>query len=464
MPPQVQKMEEQNRERAAVPRNWHLGGELRALLRLAIPVVLSELAWMLMSVVDTIMVGRLSPEAIGAVGLSSSLYYIPALFGAGLLLGLDTLVSQAYGRGDHTDCRKWVMQGIYIVLLFSVPVMIIVQWIPALLPRWGTNPAVASQTAEYLRLLNWGTPWLLTYACFRRYLQGMHIVKPVTFALVTANLVNLAGNWLLIYGKFGLPEMGVRGSALSTVLARVYMAAFLVAVAIWQEHKAGGSFFAQFPLPDKRRILRILQLGGPAATQMIFEIGAFGGATVIAAKLSAERLAAHQVALNIASVTYMVPLGISAAAAVSVGHSIGRGDPARARRTGYLAIGVAAAFMALMALLLILFPHSIVRIYSPDPRVMAIGAPLLALAAAFQIFDGIQTATTGALRGLGHTKAPMVLNFIGYWVIGLPLGYWLCFSGNLGVFGVWIGLTIALVFIAMLVLLEWRKLSNRSRA
>ena len=210
--------------------------------------------------------------------------------------------------------------------LFSVPVMIIVQWIPALLPRWGTNPAVASQTADYLRLLNWGTPWLLTYACFRRYLQGMHIVKPVTFALVTANLVNLVGNWLLIYGKFGLPQMGVRGSALSTVLARVYMAGFLVAVAIWHEHKGGGSFLAQFPLPNKRRILRILQLGGPAATQMIFEIGAFGGATVIAAKLSAESLAAHQIALNIASVTYMVPLGISAAAAVAVGHNIGSGE------------------------------------------------------------------------------------------------------------------------------------------
>ena len=463
MPPQLQKVEGQKREKAA-PRNWHLGGELRALLRLAIPVVLSELAWMLMSVVDTIMVGRLSPEAIGAVGLSSSLYYIPALFGAGLLLGLDTLVSQAYGRGDHAECRHWVMQGIYIVLLFSIPVMIIVQWIPALLPRWGTNPDVASQTAAYLRLLNWGTPWLLTYACFRRYLQGMHIVKPVTFALVSANLVNLAGNWLLIYGKFGLPQMGVRGSAFSTVLARVYMAGFLIAVAIWHENKAGGSFFAQFPLPDKRRIMRILQLGGPAATQMIFEIGAFGGATVIAAKLSAESLAAHQIALNIASVTYMVPLGISAAAAVAVGHNIGAGDPARARRTGYLAIGVAVAFMALMALLLTVFPHQIVWIYSPDPRVLAIGAPLLALAAAFQIFDGIQTATTGALRGLGHTKAPMVLNFIGYWIIGLPLGYWLCFSGRLGVFGVWIGLTIALVFIATLVLLEWRKDSNRVNA
>jgi multidrug resistance protein, MATE family len=286
-------------------------------------------------------------------------------------------------------------------------------------------------------------------------------VKPVTFALVTANLVNLVGNWLLIYGKFGLPHMGVRGSALSTVFARIYMAGFLIAVAVWHEHKNGGSFLARLKLPDWARISRILRLGGPAATQMIFEIGAFGGATAIAAKFSAEALAAHQIALNIASITYMVPLGISAAAAVAVGHNIGAGDAPRARRTGYVAIGVAAGFMALMALILTIFPRQIVWIYSPDSRVLKIGAPLLALAAAFQVFDGIQTATTGALRGLGHTRMPMILNFIGYWILGLPLGYWLGFSRGLGIYGVWIGLTVALIFIALLVLLEWRRQANR---
>jgi multidrug resistance protein, MATE family len=458
MPPQAPKVEgATGQESVAAPRDWRMGGEVRALLRLAIPVVLSELAWMMMSVVDTIMVGRLSPEAIGAVGLSSSLYYIPALFGIGLLLGLDTLVSQAHGRGDDDDCRRWLMQGLYIVLTFSVPVMIIVYGIPKLLPLWGTNPAVEGQTAAYLRLLNWGTPWLLAYGCFRRYLQGMGVVKPVTFALVTANLVNLAGNWLLIYGRLGCPAMGVRGSALSTVVARMYMALFLLAVAVWHERKRGLALFANFPRPNRKRIVRILRLGGPAATQMIFEIGAFGAATVIAAKLSPEALAAHQVALNIASVTYMVPLGISAASAVAVGHAIGARNPARARRAGWLGITLASGFMALMALLLIVFPHAIVRIYSPDPRVLAIGVPLLALAAAFQIFDGVQTAATGCLRGLGHTKAPMILNFIGYWVIGLPLGYFLCFHAGLGVFGVWIGLTLALVFIAMLILIEWKK-------
>jgi MATE family multidrug resistance protein len=443
------------------PSSWKLGDEVRALLRLAVPVVLSELAWMLMSVVDTIMVGRLSPEAIGAVGLSSSLYYIPALFGLGLLLGLDTLVSQAFGRGDDADCRSWLTQGLYIAAAVSLPTMAIVYCIPWLLPKWGTNPAVAVQTVTYLRWLNWGTPFLLTYACFRRYLQGMHVVKPVMFALVSANLVNWLGNWALIYGRLGSPALGVRGSAISTVLARLYMASFLIVVAWNHERKRGFPLFADWPKPDWQRILRILRLGGPAATQMLFEIGAFGTATILAARLSADALAAHQIALNCASVTYMVPLGVSAAAAVAVGHAVGAGDRARARRAGWLAIGISTAFMAVMAGLLMAFPRAIVRIYSLDPRVLAIGIPLLALAAAFQIFDGIQGATVGALRGLGHTTGPMVFNLVGYWVIGLPLGYWLCFGLKLGVFGVWIGLTIALIFVATLILWEWKTKSGR---
>jgi MATE family multidrug resistance protein len=440
---------------------WKLRYEVRALLRLAIPVVLSELAWMLMAVVDTIMVGHLSPEAIGAVGLGSNLYYIPALFGAGLLLGLDPLVSQAFGRGDDDDCRAWLSQSLYLALALSVPIIVAVRWIPSLLPHWGTNPVIAAQASEYLWLLNWGTPWLLAYAAFRRYLQGMHVVKPVTFALVSANLVNLGGNWVLIYGKLGFPAMGVRGSALSTVLARVYMAGFLVAAAWWHEHQRNFSLFAHWAAPNLQRIKRILRLGGPAATQMLFEFGAFTAATVIAAKLNPEALAAHQVALNCASVTYMVPLGISAAAAVSVGHAIGAGDPRRARRAGWLAITISVGFMAMMAVLLTVFPHPIVHIYSPDAQVMAIGAPLLGLAAAFQIFDGAQTTTTGALRGLGHTKGPMVLNLMGYWLLGLPLGYVLCFRGRLGIFGVWIGLTIALIFIASLMVFEWKRLSAK---
>jgi len=447
----------------AAAQDWQLGAEVRALLRLAIPVVLSELAWMLMSVVDTIMVGRIGPEAIGAVGLSSSLYYVPTLFAVGLLLGLDTLVSQAFGRQDEQDCRLWLTQGLYIALAMSLPAMAIVWCAPLFLPGWHTNPVVAAQAVSYLRILNWGTPFLLVYATFRRYLQGVGVVKPITFALITANLVNLAGNWALIYGRLGFPAMGVRGSAFSTVLARAYMAAFLIAVAVWHERKRGFSFFAHWHPPNWLRIQRIFRLGGPAATQMVFEIGAFSAATVFAARLSQQALAAHMIALNCASVTYMVPLGISAAAAVAVGHATGAEDHARAQRAGWLAIGLAGGFMAVMAVLLVVLPFPIVRIYSLDPKVIAIGAPLLGLAAAFQIFDGVQTAATGALRGLGHTKAPMFLNMFGYWLFGLPLGYYLCFWRGFGIFGVWIGLTISLILIASLIVLEWKKESVQAQ-
>lgn len=430
--------------------------DLRALLLIAIPIVLSELAWMLMSVVDTVMVGHLSPVAIGAVGLSSSLFHAPVIFGIGLLLGLDTFISQAYGRGDYDECHRWLAQGVYLACFISLPLMLIVYSIPALFMDWGVNPAVAQQADGYLRVLSWSTLPLLVYAAFRRYLQGVGTVKPVTFALVSANLVNFVGNWVLIYGKWGFPPMGVRGSAVSTCAARVYMAGFLVIVAWRHERRRGHPLFRHWARPKWARLGELLRLGGPAATQVLFEIGAFSAATVFAGKLSAQALAAHQIALNCASVTFMVPLGISAAAAVCVGHAIGAKDSARARRMGWLAIGLAASFMALMALLLTAFPRPILHIYTQDEGVLKIGAPLLALAAAFQIFDGVQTAATGALRGLGQTRVPMVLNLTGYWAFGIPLGYWLCFHGGAGIFGVWIGLTLALIFIASLLLWSWK--------
>src|SRR5580698_1507885 len=179
--------------------------ELRSLLALAIPVILSELGWMSMSIVDTIMVGRLSAEAIGAVGMGNAIYYAPAIFGIGILLGLDTLVSQAYGRGDFDECHRWLSQGVYVAIAFTPILMLLVWFAPLAFPYLGENPAVSQQTTDYLRTLNWGTLPLLLYAAFRRYLQGVKRVGPVTFALISANLINWAGNWALIYGHLGFP-------------------------------------------------------------------------------------------------------------------------------------------------------------------------------------------------------------------------------------------------------------------
>ncbi|HEY4047545.1 MAG TPA: MATE family efflux transporter [Acidobacteriaceae bacterium] len=436
--------------------------ELRALLRLAIPVVLSELGWMSMSVVDTIMVGHLSSTAIGAVGVGSALYYAPSLFGLGMLLGLDTLVAQAYGRGDYDDCHHALSQGVYLAIGYAPIAMTLIWILPHFFGAMGLTPAVRGEATAYLLLLNWGTLPLLLYAAFRRYLQGVGRVRPVTFALISANLVNWFGNWILIYGKLGLPAMGVRGSALSTCFARAYMAGVLIWWAWKHERERGHPLFARWQGPRIQRLFDLLRLGLPSASQVVLEVGAFGVTTLMVGRLAPEILAAHQIMLTTASLTYMVPLGVSAAAAVAVGHAVGAGQAGRGRRAGWIAIGVGAGFMALAACAFVTAPKLILAVYTRDSRVIGIGVRLLLVAAIFQIFDGIQIVSTGALRGLGKTRAPMLINLVGYWLLGLPLGYILCFHTGLGVYGVWIAMTGALILVAALVLGEWARESAKA--
>ena len=440
-----------------VPPATRFRSELRALLLLAIPVVLSELGWMAMSIVDTIMVGRLSPAAIGAVGISSAIFYTPTLFGIGLLLGLDTLVAQAFGRGDFDDCHRALAQGVYLAILYTPIAMLLVGIAPHFFPVMGITEAVRAPATQYIRLLVYSTLPLLVYAAFRRYLQGVGKVRPVTFALISANLVNWFGNWALIYGKLGLPAMGVRGSALSTCVARTYMAGVLVWWAWKHERERGHPLFAHWPGLRLAQFRRLLQLGWPAASQMLFEVGAFSVATLLAGRLSPDILAAHQIVLNSASLTYMVPLGFSAAAAITVGHAVGAGDRARARRGGSMAIVIGAIFMALAATAFLTIPQVLIHVYTHDLQTVAVGVRLLAVAAVFQIFDAIQGIGTGALRGLGKTRGPMLINLVAYGVIGLPVGYILCFKTSLGIYGLWSGLTLALIFAAGLVLALWLK-------
>jgi len=438
----------------------NLAAELRALLALAIPVALSEIGWMTMTVVDVIMVGKLGPVAIGAVGLGNAIYYAPSLFGIGLLLGLDTLVSRSWGARDFDDCHRSLAQAMYIALAFTPVLMLFIVFARPLFTGRGVDPVVGSLTRSYAGILNWGTFPLLVYGGFRRYLQGVARVRPVTFALISANLVNLLGNWIFIYGKLGMPAMGVRGSAISTVVARIYMAAVLVYFAWQHERRRGHPLFAHWPGPDWSRIRVLLDLGVPAASQVVLEVAAFGTATILAAHLGAVALATHEIVLNCAAFTYMVPLGVSAAGAVAVGHAIGAGDPAKARRVGWMAIGLGVGFMALAALLFIAVPRPILEIYSRDQRVLQLGAHILLIVAAFEIFDGAQSVATGVLRGLGETKAPMLLNLGGYWLFGLPLGAVLCFEARFGLSGIWSGLTVALISIALLLVWRWRVASS----
>lgn len=433
--------------------------ELRSLLALALPVVMAELGWMLMSVVDTAMVGRLSAVAIGAVGLGSVLYYSIVLFGMGLLLSMDPLVARSFGAGNLEDCHHTLHQGIFLSVVFTVPLMALTYALPSLLFRWDVNPVTAAATGPFIRVLSWGTLPLLLYACLRRYLQAMKLVRPVMFALVSANLVNWLGNWALIYGHLGFRAYGIEGSALSTILSRIYMSGFLASTILLHERKRRTGLFRMRPRIDLVRIREMMRIGIPAASQILLEVGAFSAATVIAGKLTPVALAAHQIALNCASFTYMVPLGIGSATAISVGHALGERNPQVAVRAGWLGIGLGATCMSAGAALFVCLPAQIMRIYTTQPEVIATGASLLIVAAFFQLFDGIQTVTTGALRGMSDTASAMTLNFVCYWLFGLPLGWYFCFDRDMGARGVWVGLCLALIVLASALLLVWRRRS-----
>ncbi len=431
--------------------------DLAPTLQLAWPVILAELGWMLMGVVDTVMVGWLAPEAIGAVGLGSILFFTIAVFGMGILLGLDTLVSQAYGAGDLRDCHRWLRDGIHLACLIAPVLMVLAAALLAALPVLGLHPSVMKMTAPYLTILAWSALPLLLYAAFRRYLQAIGVVRPVMLTLFAANAVNALFNWLLIFGHLGFPALGVSGSAWATVIARLFMAGCLLAIIVRHEtrHRA-GLWDVSFLTIEWNRIMRLLRLGGPAATQLTAEVGVFGAVAALAGRIDPVSLAAHQVALNIASVAFMVPFGLASAGAVRVGHAVGRGDAGGARTAGWAVITLGVSFMGAVAILFLAAPGALARLFTSDPAVFATSIALLRVAAAFQLFDGLQSVTTGALRGLGDTRTAMVANVIGHWLVGLPVSAVLAFGVGWGVIGLWIGLSLSLTIVGVVLVVVWR--------
>ena len=428
-------------------------------LRLALPLILAEVGWMSMGIVDTIMVGRLpnSAVAIGATGLGQSLYNSVAIFGGGLLLGMDTFVAQAFGREDLDDARHSLVNGLILACALMPVLMLAVSFWPPLMLRFGISVELVEPMRPYLQALNWGTLPLLAYFALRRYLQAVDVAHPIMFALVSANIVNLIGNWALIYGHLGFRAMGIVGSGWSTCWARAYMALCLAITLLWVESKRLRPGWLSTVRIDMRRMWALLKLGAPAATQILCEIGAFSAATALCARLGPVPLAGHEIALICASLTFMVPLGISSAAAVRVGQQIGRRDPDGARRAGWSAIIMGVGFMACSGAVFVSIPKLIARMFTPNPAVIRVGAQLLLVAAAFQLFDGLQTVATGALRGAGDTRTPMLANFVAYWLMGLPLGCVLCFRLGWGALGIWIGLCGGLMIIGSALLITWHK-------
>lgn len=427
--------------------------EFRPMVRIALPVAIAEVGWVSMQIVDVAMVGRLGAEAIGAVGIGSIAFFAFGVPGMGFLLGLDTLVSQAFGGGRHAECDRWLRHGLCLAIGLTVPLTGVAWLVGLSLNRWGFDPAVLDLTRPYFAIVTWSLLPLLLYAAFRHYLQAVAVVAPVMFALVSANLINAAVNWVLVFGHLGAPALGVEGAAWATCISRLYMAAVLGVTVV--AHRT-----TVWPLAagvGAESLRRLLALGGPAAAQRTLEFGAFAAVTALAGLLEPATLAAHHIVTNLAGLTFMVPLGISSATAVRVGHGIGRRDATSAAGAGWMGIALGAGFMTLAAAVFVSVPRPILRIFILEPMVVDTGVVLLLVAAVFQIFDGLQVVATGALRGLGDTRTPMLLNLAGHWIIGLPVGYALCFYAGWGVVGLWIGLSVGLILVGAVLLGTWRR-------
>jgi MATE family multidrug resistance protein len=429
--------------------------EIGPMLRLAGPVILSELGWMAMGLVDIAMVGRLGPVAIGAIGIGNVIFIAVGIVAVGLLLGLDTLVSQAYGAGRIDRCRRALVQGLYLAVVMSPLLMAVVRFAAGRLGALGVDPAVLPLAVAYLDAVVWSLPPLLLHTACRRYLQAMGVVRPVTLALIVANGINAAANWVLVYGRLGAPALGVVGSGWSTVLARVCMA-LIPAVAVLLDGRERWAGLPRISLwPDRNVLAELLRLGWPAASQLVLEIGVFGVATMLAGRLGAIALAAHEIAMNVCGLTFMVPLGVSSAGAVRVGQALGRGDPHAAGRAGWTALGVGEGFMSLAALAFLVAPRAILGAFTSDAAVVATGTPLLRIAAMFQLFDGLQVVSTGILRGAGDTRTPMALNIVAHWGLGLPIAAGLAFAAGWGIIGLWLGLCTGLIVLGLSLLAAW---------
>jgi MATE family multidrug resistance protein len=432
--------------------------EILPTLVLGVPVVFGQIGVMAMGLVDTAVVGRLGPDAIGAVGVGTAVFYVVYLFGMGLLMGLDRVVSYAWGAGRRDDCRRALVQGLVLATGASAFVTAVLLFAASHLTWLGVPAPTAGAAERYLAVLAFSVWPSLLYTALRQTLQATGDTLFAAVVAVVANGVNLAANLALVFGRWGAPALGVEGSAWATLGSRTFMFLALGAYVLFTPL---GRPRLRAPKPDLRVLRELLVLGLPSALQMAVESGVFSAATLVVSRLGSVPLAAHQVVMLVASFTFQMPLGMAAAGAVRVGQALGAGDARAARRAGWTAVALGVGLMCCAAVVLLTASRAVASVFSPDAEVTALGARLLLVAGFFQLFDGAQVTLAGVLRGAGDTRTAMFANLAGHWLCGMPLGLVLAFKAGLGALGLWIGLATGLAGTAVLLLFAWRRVIGR---
>ncbi len=440
--------------------------EVRATFLLAAPLALTQLAQMAMGFVDVMMIGRLGTVALAGGVLGSTLFFTLLLICIGVVMAVNPMVAQAAGAGDHAEVGRSARQGLWLAAALGLPLFLLLTFSERFLLAVGQEPEAASLAGSYLLAIRWGILPNLLFTALRGFCEGLARPRPVLIITLTAVLLNAFGNWVLMFGKFGFPALGLAGCGWSSAIV---MALMFVMMAIYVRRSSSlrnYRVFRELRKPDLDHFRTLFKLGWPIGAQFGLEAGLFTASTLIVGLFGTTALAAHQVALNASSVTFMVPLGIGMAATVRVGQAVGLGDRSAVARAGWTAIVLGTAFMFGSAMLFWFKPEWVVWIYTGqnstgpvDEAVIQLAASLLAIAGVFQLFDGAQATAAGALRGLKDTRVPMLIGATAYWVVGIGTALVLAFGFGMEARGIWWGLTAGLATAAILLNTRFRFLA-----
>ncbi|MGE5810061.1 MAG: MATE family efflux transporter, partial [Ignavibacteria bacterium] len=417
----------------------HFREHIKDTLILAYPVVIGQLGFIMMGVVDSLMVGEIGPVPLAAASLANSIVILIFIIGIGVAYAVTPLVAIEVGAKRFSECSIIFRHALVITIVLSILFASVIFVCSELLKYFNQPPEVAAEAESYTKIIGLSIiPALWLQTC-KQFIEGFSFVRPAMIITLAANLVNAACNWILIFGKFGMPALGLDGAGLATLGSRIFMAAALTFYIMKSSifHKYGISF----NLRNIRysMIAKILRIGLPSGFQYFFEVGAFSFAVIMIGWLGTKSLAAHQIAINLASISFMGALGISNAGGIRVGNAVGRQDPNETRKSGFSAVILGAAFMGISGLIFIIFRKELAALYINDESVITIASSLLIIAALFQVSDGVQAVGIGICRGLTDVRIPTLITFVAYWILALPVGYLFGFVFELGVQGVWLG-------------------------
>jgi multidrug resistance protein, MATE family len=437
-------------------------GDFRNNVVLALPIMAGQLGQITVNIVDNLMVGHLGAEALAAISFSIAIFIVFFIVGMGISFALPPLVSKAQGGGKSRRISVYFKHSLVINVLYAIFSIALVELLIPWMPYMGQNPDVVLLAQPYLRIAIWSMIPMMLFQTLRCYADGMSETLAPMIAMLIGNVFNVIFNYILIYGKMGFPAMGVTGASLGTFISRFIMLFVMIVLLIYWKDLWSNIKNADYKKYQNLVFKKVLSLGIPSSLQMFFEVSAFGGAAMIMGALGKEEQAAHQIAINLASVTFMICTGMGMAATIRVGQQLGRKSTEGIRRVGVSAMIQILIFMTIGALVFIVMRDILPTFYISDIKVLEIAATLLIMAGIFQLSDGIQVVGLGALRGLQDVKVPTIITFIAYWLIGFPISYFTAFYSDLGPVGVWAGLVIGLTVSACL--LTWRFFSLSKKA